>query len=48
MFASDGAAVLHGRLNGVSQRVCEQVAPFVQPMQCMAHRVDVSAISLDR
>ena len=48
MFASDGAAVLHGRLNGGIQRVREQVAPFAQPMHCMAHRVDLSAGSLDR
>ena len=48
MFASDGAAVLHGRLHGGIQRVREQVAPFAQPMHCMAHRVDLSAGSLDR
>ena len=48
MFASGGAAVPHGRLNGVIQRVREQVAPFEQPMHCMAQRIDVSAGSLDR
>ena len=47
MFASDGAAVLHGRLPSGIQRVREQVAPFAQPMHCMAHRVDLSASSLD-
>ena len=36
MFASAGAAVLHGRLHGGIQRVREQVAPFVPPMHCMA------------
>ena len=46
ILASDGAAVPHGRLNGVIQRVCEQVAPFAKPMHCMAHIVDVSAGSL--
>ena len=48
IFASNGAAVLHGRLHGGIQRVREQVAPFAQPMHCMVHRVDLSAGSLDR
>lgn len=55
MFASDGAAVLQGRLNGVIQQVrqqvapfAQQVAPFAQPMHCTAHRVDLSSGSLDK
>jgi len=47
MVACDGASVLQGRVNGLVQRVRQDVAPFAQPMHCMAHRVDLAAGVLD-
>ena len=47
MVAADGASVLQGKSSGL-KHVQQQAAPYAQPMQCMAHRVDLCAGVLDR
>lgn len=48
MVAADGAAVRQGQATGPVQRVRKSCGPFVQPMQCMSHRVDLCASVLDK
>ncbi|KAF5833715.1 hypothetical protein DUNSADRAFT_9913 [Dunaliella salina] len=45
-IAADGASVMAGELSGVLQRIQASHAPWVLPMHCMGHRVNLVSCGL--